>query len=551
MNGTMTKSPFVLIVDDEWNLARNLARFFERRGYQARAVTSVKEANAIITERRPDLALIDLKLPDAHGTELCQMLYRRYRDTPLIVMSARIDESDRVLLARAGVRHYLTKPFALDELSAALETLRGASSPPATKVAAPGRFRHVASRSGGRAGKRPRVVLYSHDTMGLGHMRRNILIARSLATSHLEANVLLVSGAKEIGRFDLPPGIDCLVLPSYRKSASGDYESRHLDLQTAELMRLRAHTIHASVTMFDPDVMVVDNVPRGALGELDDTLSGLNAKGRARLVLGLRDVLDAPKVTQLEWEKRKNLNAIQWHYDEVWVYGDPNIYNLCESYDFGDNFAKKVRFTGYLDARKRAVPRADEIIAPEAEDELPDDSGYNLCLVGGGEDGFALAEAFARAKQPPGNKGLLITGPFMSTDKTRLLNQIAADKPDLQILGFVTEPTRLLANARRVVAMGGYNTVNEVLAFNRPTLIVPRIRPRLEQLIRSERLAALGHIDMLYPHALAPEAISLWLKKPDSALPKPRGAIDLGGLGRLVEFVGQLTEAGGTRHATG
>ncbi len=544
--------PFALVVDDEWRLAQNLALYLERTGYRAQAVTSVTDANTVITECRPDIALIDLKLPDHSGLELCRMLHRRYPGTPLVVMSARIDGPDRSHLDAVGVRHILSKPFALGALAGVLEQIRDTAAIGTVEpLAEPPRTVRQAARpiAAANRSQRPRIDLYSHDTMGLGHMRRNILIAQSLAESRLRANVLLVSGAREIGRFELPTGIDCLVLPSYRKSAAGRYESRHLDMRTKELVRLREHTINASVTAFDPDVMVVDNVPRGALNELDDTLSGINAKGRTRLVLGLRDVLDAPEATRAEWHRRNNLSTVQWHYDEVWVYGDPRVYNLCESYAFGEAFDTKVRFTGYLDARKRANPRASDIVPPEGEDVPPSTPTYNLCLVGGGQDGYALAEAFATAHQPAGTVGVLITGPFMDAEKTARLEQIAAGRPELRILGFVAEPTRLLQNARRVVAMGGYNTVNEVLAFSRPTLIVPRIRPRLEQLVRAERLAVLGHVDMLHPDKLSARAVSQWLAKPDAELPGATDPIDLNGLDRLADYVDRLTARQGIEHA--
>lgn len=538
------EKPFALIVDDEWRLAQNLVRYLQRRGFEASAVTSVTDANALITERRPDIALIDLKLPDFSGTELCRMLNARYPGTPLLVMSARVDESDQAALHAVGVRGFLTKPFALKELAEKLAEIQSVppakpdqgppaeASPPAWL---PCRSRRYIQRSG------PRIVLYSHDTMGLGHMRRNILIARSLAESRLKANVLLVSGAREIGRFELPAGIDCLVLPSYRKSAAGSYESRHLDMETRELVQLRAQAINGSVLAFDPDVFVVDNVPRGALNELDNVLSSLNARNSTRMVLGLRDVLDDPQATREEWSRRNNLSAIQWHYDEVWIYGDPKVYDACEAYNFGEAFDRKVRFTGYLDARRRATPRSSDIVSPEAPDEIPSDRPHNLCLVGGGQDGFALAEAFALSSQPPGTLGLLITGPFMRPEQVDRLHEIAEGKDDLEILGFVQEPTRLLRNARRVVAMGGYNTVNEVLAFSRPTLIVPRVRPRQEQIVRAQRLAELGHVDMLHPRDLKPAAIGEWLAKADDALPQARDPIDMSGLEKLADYVERLT----------
>src|SRR5829696_2043547 len=139
---------------------------------------------------------------------------------------------------------------------------------------------------------RPRVALYSHDTMGIGHVRRNLLVAQALAVPPLSATVLLVAGAKEVNEFALPPGTDCLTLPSLRKTPDGHYESRALGLSLPDLIRLRARSLASALRAFRPDVLVVDKEPRGAVGELEPALRALRACGRTRCVLGLRDVLD-------------------------------------------------------------------------------------------------------------------------------------------------------------------------------------------------------------------------------------------------------------------
>jgi predicted glycosyltransferase/CheY-like chemotaxis protein len=557
----VSSGPFALVVDDTFRLGRNLARYLQKRGYTARAVTSVAAANQVITERKPDLVVVDLKLPDASGIDLCCMLQRRFPDLPLIAMSAGIEDCDLSTLTQCGVRRILTKPFPLSDFGDALAELAAACpasacatttptpAPSSKTVTLAARQLHQARQP--RAGG-PRIVLYSHDTMGLGHMRRNILLARSLVESRLKANVLLVSGAREIGRFELPAGIDCLVLPSYGKSDAGDYRPRHLDMETRELVNLRAQAINASVAAYRPDLMIVDNVPRGALHELDPVLTTLNARGSTRIVLGLRDILDAPDIVHREWAERRNLAAVQWHYDQVWVYGDPRVYDLRSAYGFGADFAQKTRFTGYLDARRRAAPRSGAVSAEVAEAaETVPEGPYNLCLVGGGQDGFALARAFAEADQPAGECGLLITGPFMQAAEARVLHDIAAHRPSLRILGFVQEPTRLLAGARRVVAMGGYNTVNEVLAFRRPTLIVPRVRPRLEQLVRARRLAELGHVHMLHPDDLEPAAIGRWLSDADADIRRAAQPIALNGLERMTDYVEDLLiQTAEVRHAS-
>src|SRR5262249_37339398 len=77
---------------------------------------------------------------------------------------------------------------------------------------------------------RPRIALYSHDTQGLGHIRRNLLIARALCAQAGTPVILLLSGVREAAAFPMPPGGDCLTLPSLGKGVGGRYFSRSLDV---------------------------------------------------------------------------------------------------------------------------------------------------------------------------------------------------------------------------------------------------------------------------------------------------------------------------------
>jgi predicted glycosyltransferase len=209
-------------------------------------------------------------------------------------------------------------------------------------------------RSGGESvGRRWRVALYSHDTMGLGHMRRNLLIAQTLARPPLCAGVLLIAGAREASTFVMPPGVDCLTLPALRKVGNGHYQSRSLGVGIGEIIALRAGTIRAALEAFEPDVLIADNVPRGARGELDAALDYLRRETDARCVLGLRDVLDDPETVRSEWERAGNEEVIRDYYDAVWVYGDRAVNDLARAYRFSPGLSAKVSYTGYFDQRKR------------------------------------------------------------------------------------------------------------------------------------------------------------------------------------------------------
>jgi predicted glycosyltransferase len=387
---------------------------------------------------------------------------------------------------------------------------------------------------------KPRVALYSHDTMGIGHMRRNLLVAQALAAAPGAAATLLIAGAREANAFGLPAGADFLSLPALHKLGNGQYRARHLEVSLDELIELRARSIVAALEAFAPDVFIVDKVPRGVLNELDPALESLRKNGKTRFVLGLRDVLDEPATVRREWDEGGFDGVLRVYYDAIWVYGDPTVYDPARAYDFPPDVADKVRYSGYLDQRQR-TRMADLDGVQEILDRLAEQPDrLVLCMVGGGQDGAPLAEAFADTEFPPETTGVILTGPFLPAEVQRRLSRRAAGNRRLRFLGFVTDTDLLLERADRVIAMGGYNTVCEVLSYERPALIVPRVHPRREQLIRAERLQSLGLLDVLHPDRLSPAALGEWLVRPVAPRPSARQCINLDGQARLPHLLAEV-----------
>src|SRR2546427_6931474 len=92
--------------------------------------------------------------------------------------------------------------------------------------------------AGAMGSSRCRVALYSHDTMGLGHMRRNLLLAQALRHSRLQAVGLLIAGAREGSVLTGAARVDCVALPSLRKDGTGPNHPRHLPVSPPELLAL-------------------------------------------------------------------------------------------------------------------------------------------------------------------------------------------------------------------------------------------------------------------------------------------------------------------------
>lgn len=376
---------------------------------------------------------------------------------------------------------------------------------------------------------RLRIVLYSHDTMGLGHVRRNLGIARSLSTLRPRPDILLLTGAREAGSFPLPPGTDLVSLPAVHKDGRGRYRADNLGMSLADLTELRGRVLDATITGFRPDVVVVDKVALGMAGELATVLDRLARDGTTRTVLGLRDVLDDPAVVRRQWADRRTLSAIRDLYDSVWVYGDRDVYDLAEELDLPSEVTDKITFTGYL---------APEVIEHEGG-RLPVDTPFDLCVLGGGQDGHGLADVFLRARHPDGVTPVVLTGPYMDTSAVSQLRARASTVGGV-VQDFSTHVPTWLRHARRVVAMGGYNTTMELLDLATPALVVPRVRPRSEQLIRAQRFAALGLLDVCHPDALDAQRLTRWLAAESAARDRPVHVIDRGGTQLLPQLITEL-----------
>jgi predicted glycosyltransferase len=384
-----------------------------------------------------------------------------------------------------------------------------------------------------------RVAMYSHDTMGLGHIRRNMLIASSFTRWGISRSILLITGTREACAYTLPAGVDCLSLPALCKESDGQYHSRHLSMPLEHLNRLRAQTIAAALASFDPDVLIVDKVPRGACGELELALTNLRRNRRTACILGLRDVLDDPLTVRREWHHERNEEAVRHFYDGIWVYGDKGIYDQASEYSFAADLASKIRYTGYL-MRPQEPFGSENGLAEFVSEHRQGGERMFLCLVGGGQDGYNLAQAFAQVDFPSGVKGVILCGPFMPADAFDHLGRMAAVRSRLKVLKFVTDSELLISLADRVVAMGGYNTICEILNSRRPALIVPRVLPRREQLIRAQRLKQRGLIDLLEPDRVSPQSLGEWLQRDLSAGGLAGDRINLNGADNVSHFLGDL-----------
>tara|TARA_A100000164_G_scaffold16851_1_gene13875 strand:- start:99 stop:1304 length:1206 start_codon:yes stop_codon:yes gene_type:complete len=337
-----------------------------------------------------------------------------------------------------------------------------------------------------------RVLIYSHDTFGLGHLRRCRTIAHALVEKYKGLSVLILSGSPIIGSFDFRARVDFVRIPGVIKLYNGEYTSLGLHIDLSQIMAIRSSIIRHTAEMFAPDLFIVDKEPLGLKGELQETLSIMKARGTT-LVLGLRDVMDEPTLLRREWKSRNLLPVLEDIYDEIWVYGHDQFWDPLKEMDITGSVREKMSYTGYL---RRTVPQANKL-PPVVDIDQP----YLLVTAGGGGDGDQMIDWVLRAYETGAQfmRAVLVLGPFMRPETRAKVHERVALLEAVEVLTFDSHLELLMEKAAGVVAMGGYNTFCEILSLDKPALIMPRVAPRKEQLVRAQRASELGVARMFVP----------------------------------------------------
>jgi len=345
-----------------------------------------------------------------------------------------------------------------------------------------------------------RILIYSHDTFGLGHLRRCRTIAHALVDAYKGVTVLILSGSPIIGQFDFKARVDFIRIPGVIKLHNGDYTALGLHISLDDTLALRDSIILHTAKVFAPDIFLVDKEPGGLKGEVLSTLKMLKDKDTC-CILGLRDVMDEPEQLREEWRRKKVQPTLQELYDEIWIYGPPVMGNPIKgAFDCDESGLQpiydKCTYTGFL---QRELPEHIDT----TELDVPEEP-YILVTPGGGGDGVEMVEGVLRAyeQQRLPLPALIVLGPFMPLNVRDDLLQRASQLEQVTTITFTPNFEVLMKSASAVIAMGGYNTFCELLSFDKAALIVPRIVPRLEQLIRAEKAERLGLVKVLHPEKL-------------------------------------------------
>lgn len=386
-----------------------------------------------------------------------------------------------------------------------------------------------------------RLIVYSHDAFGLGNIRRMLAICQYLIKAYPKVSILVISGSPALHSLRLPQGLDYIKLPCLGRDESGTVSSKYLETDLNDAVKLRSDLILSTVQNFKPDLILVDKKPDGLQQELQATLSYIKMhQPETKLVLLLRDILDRPEATIAQWQRHGYYDTIANLYDQVWVVGIPEIFDVRHEYQFPPAVVQKTRFCGYI--RREPGIKSRQVLRKELQLQPADK--LVLLTPGGGADGYHLVDTYVRGleAQPSEWRSLIISGSEMPTDQREQIQHRVAHLPLVEMLEFTDDLVGYMDAADLVVSMGGYNTIGEILSLQKRAIVVPRLQPVEEQWLRAERMAKMGLFQAIHPANLTSTHLMQCIQNElraietsvSSALP------DMNALPRIAEYLSRL-----------
>jgi predicted glycosyltransferase len=352
-----------------------------------------------------------------------------------------------------------------------------------------------------------RILIYSQDSYGLGHLRRASNLANALVRADRDLSVLLVVDSPVAPFFDLSDHIDFVKLPTMVKVAAGVFKPGRLLASSSLIKTIRSKILRDLFRWFDPDLILVDHMPGGANGELIPALRiARSVKRGAKVALGVRDIIDDPKVTCAVWDREGCYETLKRYYDAVLIYGLPEIFPTAERYRIGEVMNGGVRYCGYVcnmgPVKSPALVRSRIGVGPEP---------LVAVMAGGGADAQTLMQTYLEAlpliTATVRAATLMVTGPFMPEAARRALRDRGNDL-GVRVETAVGDSLAYVNAADLVVSMAGYNTLSEILRFRKPAIVVPRAGPSAEQRMRSTLFAERGLVSYVSPEDLSPTRLA-------------------------------------------
>ena len=379
-------------------------------------------------------------------------------------------------------------------------------------------------------GRGGRVAFYSHDSLGLGHLRRTQKICAALMERAPELSALVITGSAHFRMSEFPEHVDVVKLPSVVKRDAGRYESRFLPEPFSHVFNVRSKLIATALNEFAPDVILVDHSPNGMMNELRGSFETVG--GSACWMLGMRDIIDSAENVRGSWERDGVFETLEEVYSRIIVYGQKDIFDVCATYGLSSPVREKTSYCGFVTQPLVAGNPAGHTV------DKKDNVRHVVVTIGGGDYYVeevigTFIDALKANRDAVSFSASVFPGAYLTAGQCDELRARAEGLP-VTVHEFTHDLSAELWKSDLIVGAGGYNTVTEALAFGKRALLIPRVTMREEQVLRAKALESRGWVSWIHPDELNPDvmfsAVTEALSAPPSIVSaRESGALELGG----------------------
>ncbi len=389
--------------------------------------------------------------------------------------------------------------------------------------------------------ERPRILFYSHDGTGLGHLRIVLGVTTDLAARRPDATLLLLTGSLQAHSLELPPNVDYVKLPAMPKRLlyAGLPTPDVAPSPHRHVIYVRNAIARATIEAFRPHLIVIDHAPAGLFRELAESVEWLHrAAYQPTVVLLMRDITFGPEQTRGIWHSEGVYDVLERVYDRILVYGSRDVFDPIAEYGLSPAIAAKTTFCGYL--TPPAPTRSPAAVRAElGTGERP----LVAVSVGGGADGAALLRAYLsglRQTPPPAVASYVVSGPLLPEEDRREIERLAAGVSHLTLTSFAAGWIDILHAADAVVCMGGYNAMCEAVYAGQRAIVSPRRPGPEEQVIRADRFARRGLVTVVPPDRLSPDRLWTEIHRTLDRGTTPGRGLSFAGSRRIVDELASL-----------
>lgn len=352
------------------------------------------------------------------------------------------------------------------------------------------------------------ILMYSNDYNGLGYTTRSLTIASHLAKNLPDVSILLLTDLPIIGRLRIPRNVDYVHLPEIVFYKKKGLENSEINLELQSILKIRKKITKTAIKTFKPQLIIIEHDPLVLPGEMKHTFSFVRKKmSNTKVVWGFPDIFGEPDEVVKKWAREKVYKVLNKICDEIWIHGDPRVFDQVQEYRFPEEIAQKTFYTGYLQA-----PHAIHASVEPVEHEHPRvQSPYVLVTAGSGSEGYALIDNYLlfleRLERPLPFWSVIVSGPLMKQDEKKILKKRAHQLPNVVFHRFSKHILQYLKHADLVVGTGGFNMLYEIMSYQKKALFVPSFDSLKENYLRSQIYHQRGLVDLILPEELSPEVL--------------------------------------------